>query len=40
MTTRQKQARAGRRAEIIEMAKDILAGVVIGAGLLILFFLS
>jgi hypothetical protein len=40
MTTRQKQARAARRAEIAETAKDIVAGLIMGAGLLILFFLS
>jgi hypothetical protein len=40
MTTRQKQARAARRAEILETLKDIVAGLIIGAGLLVLFFLS
>jgi hypothetical protein len=40
MTTRQRKERAARRAEIAETAKDVFAGFVIGAGLLVLFFLS
>jgi F0F1-type ATP synthase assembly protein I len=40
MTTRQRKERAARRAEMLETLKDIVAGIMIGAGLLILFFLS
>ena len=40
MTTRQRKERAARRAEMLETLKDIAGGLVIGAGLLILFFLS
>ena len=40
MTTRQRKERATRRAETIEMAKDIAGGLIIGAGLLVIFFLA
>jgi len=40
MTTRQRIQRQQFRQELRDTLKDILAGLIIGAGLLILFFLS
>lgn len=40
MTTRQRIARQQQRQEALAFAKDILGGLIIGAGLLVIFFLS
>jgi hypothetical protein len=40
MTTRQKLERQQSRQELRALAKDILAGLILGAGFVVIFFLS
>ena len=40
MTTRQRIQRQRFRQELLDALKDILAGLIIGAGFVVIFFLS
>jgi hypothetical protein len=40
MTTRQRIARQQSRRELLDALKDIFAGLILGAGFVVIFFLS